>query len=531
LRSNVLAVGTLLIALAAGTIGEAIASEAVERNPVEAVSSGANIVYDSATFASLTGIVLDSLHNEPLAGAEISLSNSTRRARTGVDGRFQIDNISSGLHDIIVSHPFADSIGLALDAKGIRFEPGQHVKSAFAIPSERGLQRILCGQIGTPQNHALLVGRVARVGSNVPAANATVELDWIEVGLQPGHGIVNQPRHLTATTNSEGRYVFCNLADSLDVTIRAVAEPDSSGDLVLSLGDKPVGIQYVFLPPARAAAIASDSSTRWAVIRGRVVDPSGRPLDAATVDVIRGVMSTTTKSDGEFYLARAPMGSQLLRVRRLGYEESIQPVTISSTNAHQFNIELSKAVAALDPVVIRARLSDAAVRSGFEKRALTGPGRYLTAQFLLDHKTHCVFDMIQIPGYALRKGTGTCSAGLMPRNRGVSSSPFSGPGMSDRSTVVSGVSIASPGNGLDQCMQLFIDDLEEYADSPSVSATMFTTSSNPGPLPLWELGWLNPKSVVGVEMYTPGTAPMRFPHNPNCALILIWTSHYHGTHV
>lgn len=443
-------------------------------------------------FATLSGVVVDSLHNEPLAGAQVSLTGSTRHGITGTDGRFRIDSIESGAHDISVSHPFVDSVGLALRANGVVFARGQQARAAFAVPSERGMRTLFCGENGSAQNHTILTGRVRRVDSDAPAANATVELDWIEVGFQRGKGVINEPRRLSAQTNSEGRYVFCNLPDSLDATIRAVTAVESSGQITVSLGGKSIGIQDLSLPPATLGIVTKDSVPTRATIRGRVTDDKGRALSGATVDVIRGESSTTTNADGEFSLARSPMGSQLLRVRKLGFAESLQPVTIAA-NAARFDVELSKAVAALDPVVIRARLSDAAVRSGFERRALNGAGRYISGEYFQNHSSGCVFDRITIPGYTFMRGS-FCSFGLVPRKRGYE----------------------LMGSSFDKCVTLYVDNFEEHANTERTG------------LNAWQLSWLNPKSVVGVEMYSPESAPIRFPHPVKCALILIWTSSFQG---
>lgn len=479
--------------ISAACLFTAVLSAATSSQP----SRLSRVVADSTTSASLIGIVVDSVHNRPLDGALVTISGSSQHATSSADGRFRIDSLKGGIHDISVVHPYSDSIGVAIGAKGVTLRAGHEERAAFAIPSPRGMRRLLCGEDGATGKQTMLVGRVAHVGSDSPATDATVELDWLEVGFRLGAGIVNTPRHLEAKTNTQGRYVFCNLADSLDATIRAKASSDSSGQITVSLGDKAIGIQYLFLPPSRTAALIRDSSTiDMGTVRGKVRNASGLPLEGATVDVIRGRVSITTQADGEFHLTHAPMGSQLLRVRRIGYQESLQPIVVTSGDEKQFVVELVKPVAALDPVVIRARLSDAAVRSGFEKRALTGPGRYITSDQL--KHIRCVFDAIHITGVTLRSGSSTCSARVQVRDRGFATLPHS---------------IAEVGTGLNECVDLYVDDIPEPRDYEDDS---------------WRLEWLNPKSVVGIEIYTRGTAPMRFPHRLGCSLVLVWTSSYYG---
>jgi len=477
---------------------------------------------DTTGLASLSGVVLDSIHNEPLAGASVTISGSERHALTDANGRFRIDSISPGLHDIRVSHAFTDSIGIVIAAKTVPFAGGREAKAIFAVPSEHGIKSTLCGQEGPPGNRALLVGEVARVGSNAAASDATVELDWYEVSFRIGKGLTTEPRHLTARVNQAGRYVFCNLNDSLDASIRVVTPRDSSGTITVSLSGSPIGIRYLYLPPAEIARADSTSANRvGGILTGKVIDPAGRPVPQANVDVIGGVYATRSGTDGEFQLSSAPMGTQLLRVRRLGYEVSIQPVVIRSDKSAPIEVAMAKTAPALDPVVIRARLSDAAVRSGFEFRARTGAGRYLSADQIQRHNVQCVFDLLVIPRVNLRPSGGICTRELVVPFRGISSFPSPGPaGLRTEQPGLAGPAAQVGQSRLAACLDIFVDDLPEALTPERGKNTVS-----------FDLAWLNPKSVVGVEIYSPGTAPMRFSHTSHCSLVLIWTSSFHGRRI
>src|SRR6185312_3309723 len=60
---------------------------------------------------SVVGIVGDSLHGGPLAGAIILLDGQSREAVTDSIGRFRIDSVSAGRYRVGIFHPVLDSLG------------------------------------------------------------------------------------------------------------------------------------------------------------------------------------------------------------------------------------------------------------------------------------------------------------------------------------------------------------------------------------------------------------------------------------
>ena len=63
-------------------------------------------------FASLIGVVDDSIRGGPLAGALVTVVGTKRQGTTDAKGIFRIDSIVPGEHQIVVTHPLLDTLGL-----------------------------------------------------------------------------------------------------------------------------------------------------------------------------------------------------------------------------------------------------------------------------------------------------------------------------------------------------------------------------------------------------------------------------------
>jgi len=63
--------------------------------------------------ARISGIVVDSLHNEPLADARISIGGTALVTTTDSAGHFAFAAVPPGTYDIVARHAVADSLGLS----------------------------------------------------------------------------------------------------------------------------------------------------------------------------------------------------------------------------------------------------------------------------------------------------------------------------------------------------------------------------------------------------------------------------------
>ncbi|MGQ0648460.1 MAG: SusC/RagA family TonB-linked outer membrane protein [Gemmatimonadaceae bacterium] len=90
------------------------------------------------------------------------------------------------------------------------------------------------------------------------------------------------------------------------------------------------------------------------IVRGRVTDSDGSgPVASAQVVIVGTRLGAVTGVTGEYRLTNAPVGAQQLRVQRLGYQPSTQPVTVT-TGETTVDFTLAKAVTRLQEVVTTA---------------------------------------------------------------------------------------------------------------------------------------------------------------------------------
>jgi TonB-linked SusC/RagA family outer membrane protein len=93
-----------------------------------------------------------------------------------------------------------------------------------------------------------------------------------------------------------------------------------------------------------------------ASITGRVTeDKSGRPIEAAQVNIVGTTLGAASNSDGRYTIRGVRQGSYQVRVLRVGYAEGKQPVVMGADQAAAtLNFSLATVAVALTPVVTTA---------------------------------------------------------------------------------------------------------------------------------------------------------------------------------
>lgn len=225
--------------------------------------------------SSLSGIVVDGITGEPIAGAEIAIPKADHvyltevAAITGPDGRFRIEPIEAERYLVRARAPnrYGSSDGSVI----VGF--AQHVDGIVVkvFPAAR------------------LEGRILDAGTGAPCStpdlyiNAPRSSDWIQ-----------------AHTGADGM-------------VRIDAVPPGEYEVNVGCGRR--GLRNV--PPLRVGE-ADITGLTWEVpagagVRGRVLDPRGAPVSGARVSV-RYSIDTTTDADGRYELAGASPGPTRLFV-------------------------------------------------------------------------------------------------------------------------------------------------------------------------------------------------------------------------
>ena len=99
------------------------------------------------------------------------------------------------------------------------------------------------------------------------------------------------------------------------------------------------------------AAVPLEAQT--GTLTGRVVDSTtSAPLSNAIVSVEGTARRGMSRDDGTFTVTEVPAGAQRVRVRRIGYAETAQQVTVSSGGAVNVEFRLAPQAAALGEIVV-----------------------------------------------------------------------------------------------------------------------------------------------------------------------------------
>ena len=103
------------------------------------------------------------------------------------------------------------------------------------------------------------------------------------------------------------------------------------------------------------AALPSVAHAQQGGIAGRITEAkSSRPIEQAQVNIVGTTIGAVTNADGRYTLRGVRAGAYQLRVLRVGYAETKQPVTVTADQVATVNFELATVAVNLTPVVTTA---------------------------------------------------------------------------------------------------------------------------------------------------------------------------------
>lgn len=340
---------------------------------------------DAPPPATAVGTVFDSVRIRPLAGARVRIDTTGLFTVTDAEGRFVLQGIPAGSHEIRIEHPVLDTLGIDLRSARIEFAPGSTSAHEFGTPSAERVIEIVCPPAWRARGPAALVGRVREADTQKPATGAKVSLVWYEVALSDG--LRRTPRVREATVGTDGIYRICGLPAQLDGKIQVIRGSLTSGDVGISFGEDLLAARSMTIAaPGAVVAVAAPADsgrpTQTAVLgtarlTGRVVNKSGAPLPGARVQLEGTTRATSTRANGEFVLDSLPPGTQNVAVRLLGYSPVERAVDLTSAQPRSVTITMEDFVPVLEAVRVSAQRERALDDVGFTRRKRTGMGYYL----------------------------------------------------------------------------------------------------------------------------------------------------------
>ncbi len=427
--------------------------------------------------SSIVGIAIDSLHMRGLSGAEVMVDGISKTAITDSLGRFRFDSIAPGRYQVGIFHPLLDSLGISLATAPFALGPDSTSIIRVAVPSAATLIAQTCKARPRQFGHSAIFGRLMDPDTFEPIAGAEVSVAWTEYEVSKVVGIRQTPRLVKDSTDQSGAFSLCGLPPELDARLQANYHGAMTADVPIATAasDGDVIIRPLYVSPTDTAAIKSGK----AVVNGRVTFAGGQPAPGSRVEIVGSTAVALTNEAGDFSLANAPTGTQLLLVRHLGYTPEAVAVDLNSREAKKVAIKLQKYIPTMDPVLVTARREKAMETVGFTQRQRSGLGRYLTAEDIAKRNPFNLTDVLRtIPGLTVRyNGQGEAE---VTSTRGSSMS-----GGSCVSYVVDG--FRWNGGGVDQ--------------------------------------FVMPQEVAGIEVYQGANVPAEFatPLGGDCTTIVIWT--------
>ncbi|HEX8946549.1 MAG TPA: carboxypeptidase regulatory-like domain-containing protein [Gemmatimonadaceae bacterium] len=434
-------------------------------------------------FSAVQGLVMDSVHNGPLANADVIVEGVSRNAMTDADGHFRIDSIPPGQHRIMVLHPVLDTLGIQMRTPAYTFVAGQTHDLDLTIPGGERLAAALCNPVWRNRGPAVLVGFVRDPDTNGPALGAKVSLVYQETDIIGR----KKPILRESPVDSSGFYRICGLPGDMSGKVQVFRNGVSSGEVPAEVTNGFVALRAFSIVAQHQAMVEvkSDSGKlkRYAKgaarVTGKVVDKRGQPLRDARVMLQGGGTVAITKPNGEFVLDSLPSGTQALDVRKLGYSATEVAVELSSTTPAKTTITMSDAVPLLETMRVEAAQDKALSDIGYLQRKQTGLGRFYDGK-QINHQSISFSDVMRIdPGLKVQ-----------PTGDG-------------RTYVITDSRSATTG-----CVNFYVD------------GTLWQQMS-PGDID----NYVQPSELVAVEVYHGTETPPQFtpPGQSGCATVVAWT--------
>ncbi len=312
--------------------------------------------------ASLVGTVDDSIRGRPLVGALVTVPGTTRQSMTDATGTFRIDSIPPGPHSILVTHPFLDTLGLKVHSAAFTLAAGDRLQLNVRTPSIEDIREGSCPRGGVAAGSSILLGRVNKADSDEPAAGATLSLVFRD--LYTEH---SPERVRTGRSDATGLFAICGLPSKLSGSIQASMAGLKTADVPVALNNERVGTTMLAIGAAGAGT---------AVLKGRVTNKAGAAVSGAQVSIEGSAGVTSTGEDGSFTLGSLPSGTHQAVVKKIGFAQTTQVVTLSARTPSTVTVTLDDAQV-LKTVKVVGQLDGGLAKVGFTNRQEVGMGWFL----------------------------------------------------------------------------------------------------------------------------------------------------------
>jgi hypothetical protein len=332
-------------------------------------------------FASLIGVVDDSIRGGPLAGALVTVVGTKRQGTTDAKGVFRIDSIVPGEHQIVVTHPLLDTLGLQVLLAPITLSGGIQRQIGAHTPTFEEVRAKMCPRGGVSGGGAILVGRVMQADTDEPAAGATVSLVFKDLTFKSS---VEKVR--TGRAGPTGVFAICGLPGTIAGNLQASLGGVTTADLPVTTNDESIATAILSIGGTGAGS---------AVLKGTVRLKGGVPVAGAQVTVVGTTTVVTTADDGTFTLGGLPSGTHEAVIRKIGFAKVSQIVHLAARAPASVRIELEQATV-LGTVRVVGKMDDGLSKIGFLARKQQGLGSYFTPEQIAEKNPAMLSDLMRM---------------------------------------------------------------------------------------------------------------------------------------
>ncbi|MEO7458399.1 MAG: carboxypeptidase-like regulatory domain-containing protein [Gemmatimonadaceae bacterium] len=160
-----------------------------------------------------------------------------------------------------------------------------------------------------------------------------------------------------------------------------------------------------FLAGALLCGAALQASAQGGAVTGVVrEDSTNRPVAGAEVVIEKLRRQTTTDGEGKYLLGDLPAGTQVMLVRRIGYQPASAIAVVNRGETRTKDVTLTRTAAQLDTVKVVDRTKSLGIGlAGYEDRRRLGFGHFIDSTFLSNNEHRLLGDVMrEISGVSLR---------------------------------------------------------------------------------------------------------------------------------
>lgn len=462
---RVLSIVTLVTGVALSVSAQAIKKGTTRTDTAQ--TSRASTTADTGAAAGadsevVSGFVLDSLRELPLAGATVLISNTTFTSITDPSGRFRfvVHGLPDGVYKVGFFHPTLDSLGISPPTQPVTITRGKPAFVQLYVPSAQTVVAAVCPDSSRGGDKGLVMGIVRDASSERPLQDVRVVLMWTGVSVA-ANSVLKVPQATSVLTDDVGTFRACGVPTNTPLRLQARSKTGASGWVEVDvpptglalrdvlLGERPVAVAEA--PPAVSAptagapvqpgtvpgARAADASPPkpaplgTAMLSGSVTSAEGKPLEGAMVLLLGTQLSARSDASGAFRLTGLPAGTQSVEVREIGFSPKRFAVDLSPRRPSTLTATLDERTNVLKTMEITAKRGSQI--AGFDQRKRSGLGYYMDLDQIEKSGAISSTDLFrQVPGLTVAwDGEGysvqvnrTSNGGSCPVQYYIDGSPF-----------------------------------------------------------------------------------------------------------